>query len=305
MQHRKVNVGAGSVRANHELRPCSYQVVRATIAPKRIRQEDELVGHQFVVHRNLPTASVGGPRVKRSRSGGHHGGVRAGKEASQFGMEVSAGEFGGIGGLAEKIGHEIPRSRVGVVVELRANRAKARRKSDVIADKLVRVFNSHADGPVVIDVVGDSEFGSARVRHSDCKVLIFVIRDGQIGRDRADALAVRGEPAPCLSAYDHPFTAPGVSKVQPQTIRKAVHTLIHVGRAVSTEIALDVAQEVGSSEMVLDFKVEAGELGRGTEFSCTSERRVAERYGGKIGSDVALRVRGSKYILEINESSRS
>src|ERR1700722_1778513 len=231
--------------------------------------------------------------------------MRAGKKACQFRMEVSAGEFGVVRGLAENIGHKIRRSGVRVVIELRANRTEACRKSDVVADKLVRVFNSDTDSPMVIDVVGDSKFGRARVRHSDCEVLIFVVGDGQIGRDRADALAVRGEPAPRLSPYDHPFAATGVSKVQPQTIGKTVHTLIHVGRAVSAEIALDVTQEVGASEMVLDFKVEAGELRRGAEFTGTSEGRVAERYGGKTCGDVALRVRGSKYILEIDESSGS
>src|ERR1700722_11757159 len=171
-------------------------------------------------------------------------------------MEVSAGEVGVIGGLAENIGHKIRRSGVGVVVELRANRTESRRKSDVGADKLVRVFNSYADGPMVIDVVGDSKFGRARIRHSNCEVLIFVIGDGQIGWNRTDTLAVRGQPAPGLSAYDHPLAAPGVAKVQPQTIGKTVHTLIYVGSAVSAEIALDVAQEVRASEMVFDFKVE-------------------------------------------------
>src|SRR5580692_5460878 len=220
-------------------------------------------------------------------------------------MEVSAGEFGVVGGLGENVGHQIRRSGVRVVIELRANRAEARRKSDVITDKLVRVFDSYPDGPMVIDVVGDSKFGRARVRHSHSEILIFVIRDGQIGWNRTDALAVRGEPTPGLSAYDHPFVAPGVSKVQPQTIRKTVHTLIYVGSAVSAEIALDVAQEVGASEMVLDFKVEAGELRRGAEFTGASEGRVAERYGGKTCRDVALCVGGPKYILEIDESSGS
>src|ERR1700677_1684529 len=241
MHHRKVNIGSGSIGANYEFRPGSYQVVRAAVAPKSIRQEDELVGHQFVVHRNLPAASVSGPRVKRSRSCGHHWVVRAGKQTGQFCMEVSAGEFVVVGGLGENVGHQIRRSGVRVVIELRANRAEARRKSDVIADVLVRVFNSYADGPMVIDVVGDSKFRRARVRHSHSEILIFVIRDGQIGWNRTDALAVRGEPAPRLSPYDHPFAAPGVSKVQPQTIRKTVHTLIYVGSAVSAEIALDVA----------------------------------------------------------------
>src|SRR5271154_4432215 len=97
-------------------------------------------------------------------------------------MEVPAGEFGVISGLGENVGHKIRRSRVRVVIELRANRAEARRKSDVAADILVGIFNSYADGPMVIDVVADSKFGRARVRHSDGEVLIFVIRDGQIGR---------------------------------------------------------------------------------------------------------------------------
>ena len=96
-----------------------------------------------------------------------------------------------------------------------------------------------------------------------------------------------------------------IHKVQPQTIGKTVHALIHVGSAVSAEIALDVTQEVGASEMVLDLKVEAGELRRAAEFTGISESRVAERYGGKIGGDVALRVGRSKYILEIDESSGS
>src|ERR1700685_4078718 len=57
--------------------------------------------------------------------------------------------------------------------------------------------------------------------------------------------------------------------------------------------------------MVLDLKVEAGELRRGAEFTRTSKGRVAERYSGKTCGDIALCVGGPKYILEIDESSGS
>src|SRR6202044_913234 len=100
----------------------------------------------------------------------------------------------------ENIWHKIRRARICIVIELRTNRAEARRKSDVVADKLVGVFNTCADCPMLIDVVSDSKLCRSRVSHADAEVLIFVVRDGQIGRYWADALAVRRQPAPRLSA---------------------------------------------------------------------------------------------------------
>jgi hypothetical protein len=77
--------------------------------------------------------------------------------------------------------------------------------------------------------------------------------------------------------------------------------LIDVGSAVAAKIALDVANEGSASPMVFELQVQAGELCRCPEFSDISLRSVAERYGGEIGGDVTLRVRGSKYIFEVNE----
>jgi hypothetical protein len=95
-----------------------------------------------------------------------------------------------------------------------------------------------------------------------------------------------------------------VAKVKPQSVAKTVHALIHVGSAVAAEIALDVTNDVTASPMVLELQVEAGVLCGGAEFSDVTLRSVAERYSAEIGGDVALCIRGSKYILEIDETSR-
>ncbi len=89
--------------------------------------------------------------------------MRAGKKARKFRMKVSAGKICVVGGFGENIWHKIRRSRVGVVIELRANRAEACRKSDIVADILVGVFNSYAHGPMLIDVVSDAKLGRPRV----------------------------------------------------------------------------------------------------------------------------------------------
>ena len=116
-------------------------------------------------------------------------------------------------------------------------------------------------------MVTDAEFGRPRVRHSDAKVLILVVSNGQVGGNRAHAITIRSQPAPGLSAYDHPFAMLSVPEVQPQSVGKTVHALINAGSAVAAEIALDVADEVGASKIVFDLEVQAGELRRGAEFA--------------------------------------
>src|ERR1700690_804999 len=217
-------------------------------------------------------------------------------------MKVPAKETCVVGGFGENVRHKVSRSRVGVVVELRTNRAELCRKSDIVADKLVGVFNSHPHCPMLVDVISDAKFSRPRIRHSNAEVLIFVVRDRQIGGDGPDAIAVRSQPAPCLSPQNLPVAALDVPKVKPQPIRKAIHALIHAGSAVPAEIAFHVTHDVTTSKIVFDLHVEAGELRRGTQFSGTSLSSVVERYAGEIGRDITLRVRGSKYILEIDES---
>ena len=65
--------------------------------------------------------------------------------------------------------HKIRRSRVGVVIELRANRGELRRESDIVADILVGVFNAYSDRPMLVEVVSDAKLGRARIRHSDAR----------------------------------------------------------------------------------------------------------------------------------------
>ena len=52
MYHRKTDVSASKVRANHELRTRCHEVVSAAIAPKRIPRQEEL-WPQFVIRGNL------------------------------------------------------------------------------------------------------------------------------------------------------------------------------------------------------------------------------------------------------------
>src|SRR5580658_2910335 len=156
---------------------------------------------------------------------------------------------------------------------------------------------------MLVDMVSDAKFSRPRIRHSNAEVLVLVVGYGQIGWDRADAIAVRRQPAPCLSPQKLPVAALDVPKIKPQPVRKSIHALIHAGSAVPAEIALHVTHDVTTSKIVFDLHVEAGELRRGAQFSGTSLSSVAERYAGEIGGDVALRVCGSKYILEIDESS--
>src|ERR1700690_4040683 len=218
-------------------------------------------------------------------------------------MKVPAKETCVVGGFGENVRHKVSRSRVGVVVELRTNRAELCRKSDIVADKLVGVFNSHPHCPMLVDVISDAKFSRPRIRHSNAEVLIFVVRDRQIGGDGPDAIAVRRQPAPCLSPQKLPVAALDVPKVKPQPFRKPIHALIHAGSAVPAEIAFHVTHDVTASKIVFDLHVEAGKLRGGAQFSGTSLSSVVERYAGEIGGDVALRVGGSKYILEIDESS--
>src|SRR5271154_107468 len=218
-------------------------------------------------------------------------------------MKVPAEETCVVGSFGENVRHKIRRPSVGVVIELRTNRAELGRKSDIVADKLIGVLNTHPDRPMLVDMVSDAKFSRPRVRHSNAEVLILVVRDGQIGGDRADAIAVRRQPAPCLAPQKLPVAALDVPKVKPQPVRKAIYALIHAGSAIPAEIAFHVTHDVTTSIIVFDLHVEAGELRRGAQFSGTSLSSVAERYAGEIGRDVTLRVRGSKYILEIDESS--
>src|SRR5580704_8013907 len=44
MQHRKADVGASSVRANHEFGPRSHEVVSTTVAPEDVRENNESIG---------------------------------------------------------------------------------------------------------------------------------------------------------------------------------------------------------------------------------------------------------------------
>ena len=106
-----------------------------------------------------------------------------------------------------------------------------------------------------------------------------------------------------MSAQKLPVAALYVSKIKPQAVRNTIHTLIHAGSVVPAEIGLDVGHDVIASEIVFNLQVDAGELRRRAEFSVTSWSSIAERYAGEIGGDITLRVCGSKYILEINESS--
>src|ERR1700691_4448495 len=89
MYHGKVDVGASRVRANHEFRSRSHEVVSTTVAPKHVREENELIRYQFVVRGKLASTSERFVRVKRSRSNGRHRGVGAGEETRKFGVKVS------------------------------------------------------------------------------------------------------------------------------------------------------------------------------------------------------------------------
>ena len=56
MYHGKTDIRASRIRADHQLRPCSQQVVGAAIAPKRIGQHCEL-RQQFVIRGDLATTA--------------------------------------------------------------------------------------------------------------------------------------------------------------------------------------------------------------------------------------------------------
>src|SRR5580700_11885763 len=150
MHHRKADVCTSRIRANHELRPRCHQEVSTTITPKSVCEENEFVGQQFVVSGDRTPSAKRGTRPELCRSSRQHRGVRAGKKAGSFHMKVPVEEICVVGGLGENIRHKIRRSRVGIVIELRTNRTEACRKSDVVPDILVRVFNSYAYGPMLI-----------------------------------------------------------------------------------------------------------------------------------------------------------
>src|SRR5271154_5887273 len=121
MQHGKIDVGASGVRANHEFRPRSYEVVSATVAPKHVREDNELIGQQVVVCGELATTAERRVRPELRRSNGCHRGVNAGKKTRKFRVKVSGAEMGVVGGLGDDVWHQVRRSRVGVVIELRTN----------------------------------------------------------------------------------------------------------------------------------------------------------------------------------------
>src|SRR5271155_4899167 len=142
-------------------------------------------------------------------------------------MKVPAEETCVVGGFGDDVRHKISRSGVRVVIELRANRAELCWESDIVADKLIGVFNTDPHRPMLVDMVSDTKFSRPRVRHSNAEILIFVVRDRQIGGDWADAIAVRRQPAPCLSPQKLPVAALDVPKIKPQSVRKSIHALIH------------------------------------------------------------------------------
>ena len=93
--------------------------------------------------------------------------MRASKQPSKFRVEVPAGEILVIRNLGEKIGNQIGRARISTVVELRTNGSEGGGKCDVVADKLIGVFNADSHGPMFVGVIGDSELGRPGVGHSD------------------------------------------------------------------------------------------------------------------------------------------
>src|ERR1700723_3380545 len=156
MYHGKVDVGASRVRANHEFRSCSHEVVSTTVAPKHVREENELIAYQFIVRGELAATAERFVPVERGRSNRRHRGMGAGKKSRKFCMKMSGGEICVIGSLGDNVWHEVRRSGVCVVVELRANCSELCWERDIGADKLVGIFNTYAYGPMLVRVVTDA-----------------------------------------------------------------------------------------------------------------------------------------------------
>src|SRR5580658_1275912 len=117
MHHGKIDVGASGVSANHEFRSSSYQIVSTTVAPKHVREDNELIGYQVVIRGELAATAECRVLIERSRSNGHHRGLGAGNKTRKFRVKMSGPEIGVVGGLGDNVRHEVRRSRVGVIIE--------------------------------------------------------------------------------------------------------------------------------------------------------------------------------------------
>src|SRR5208283_3265085 len=122
-------------------------------------------------------------------------------------MKVSAREIPVISDFGKDVRHEICGSRIGAVIELRADGSKARGERDIIADVLIGIFNAYSHGPMFVGVIGDAELGSPSVRHSNAEVLILIVGNGEIRRYRSDAGTVGCQPTPCLPGKKFPFAS--------------------------------------------------------------------------------------------------
>src|ERR1700733_2047205 len=158
---------------------------------------------------------------------------------------------------------------------------------------------------MIAGVIRDAELRGTGVGYADPEVLVFVVGEGQIGGHWTQPVAVGGQPAPCLPAKDFPLAAFQVHKVKAQPVGLAIHALIDVGSIVAAEISFDVGSHIVAAELVRNLEVETGILRGGAKLRELPLRRVAEGYGGEVGGNVALGVRGAEYIFRVHEPAGS
>src|SRR5208282_1034503 len=217
-------------------------------------------------------------------------------------MKVSAREIPVISDFGKDVRHEICGSRIGAVIELRADGSKARGERDIIADVLIGIFNAYSHGPMFVGVIGDAELGCPGVRHSDAEVLILVVGNRKVRGHWPQAVAVGSQPTPRLSGKKLPFTSLQVHEIEAQTIGVGIHALIDTGGIVSAEIAFYIAGDIVAVEIVRHFNAETRKLRRGSKFRDVSQGRVVVGYGAEARRDIVLLVCGTKNIFEVDES---
>src|ERR1700741_3404474 len=216
---------------------------------------------------------------------------------------MSVRELVVVGSFGQNVREGIGRANLCAIVKLRTNGGERCRECDETANILIRILNTHSEGPMFVQVIGHSKLSCPCIRNSDAKALVLIVSNGQIGRYGPSAFTIGRQPAPSLSAEDLPLAALEVHKVEAQPIGMRIRALVYAGAIVAAEITLYETNNIVACKMIVDLETQTRELRRGPEFADASLWSVAVREPAKIGSNVALSVCRPKNIFEIDESS--
>src|ERR1700693_2479361 len=227
------------------------------------------------------------------------------EQSDRFQMEMSACNSCVVRDLGNDVWKKIRSSYLGSVVELRADRSKARWEGYERTYVLVGVLDAHSKRQMIVQVISDAELSSAGVGQAHPDVLIFVVGDRQIGGTRTDPAAVGGQPTPGFSAKNFPLATFQVKKAKAHAKGVTVHGLINIRRIIAAKVRFAVGGHIILTEFVRDMYAEAGELRGEAIFGKLALGRVAERNGSEVGGDVVLGVGGAEDIFNVHNPAQA